>query len=138
MDEFKAILVRVGHNDFQTRGNIIFYRGNSMVYRCQTLELPWKNNERGVSCITEGNLIVRKVPNHYKFGNCFQVFAPQRSEVMIHPGNFTSEIRGCILPGDQFVDINKDGHLDIANSRAALAMLFSLAPNEFTLKIVTL
>jgi hypothetical protein len=137
--DFKAVLIRVNQTPKQTRGNMIFYQGDSLLYRALILELPWLNNIRGKSCIPDGEYWVDKVENHPKFGDCFLYrHVPGRSEVMIHGGNFTTEIRGCQLPGDMFRDLNKDSELDITNSKITLGALYRLAPQSFKIKIITL
>lgn len=133
---FQAVLLRIASDMKSTRGNLFFYEGNSKIYRACVLELPWKDNKPRVSCIPEGVYPVTKIANHPKYGNCFLLHeVPGRSEVMIHPGNYTKQILGCLLPGDAFRDIDKDGALDVTNSKPTLNMLYKLAPNSFTLKI---
>jgi hypothetical protein len=64
-----------------------------------TLELPWKNNERNISCISKGNYTIKPhiSPTH---GKCFSIEGViNRDYILIHSGNVSSEIRGCILVG---------------------------------------
>ncbi len=71
-------------------------------YVCDTLELPWRNNERGLSCIiadsysgwlwqspTMKRTVVRLENKH------------GRQDCLIHSGNFA---------GDTLLDIDGDGH----------------------------
>jgi hypothetical protein len=64
-----------------------------------TIELPWKNNQAGVSCIPEGkyDLVKRWSP---KFGSHLQILnVPGRELILIHPANDALlELRGCIAP----------------------------------------
>ena len=102
---------------------------------CKTLELPWRDNERGKSCIPAGTyeVIAHKSP---KFGQCFWVRdVPRRSEILIHPANFTRQLRGCIAPGLDFGDIDGDGVIDVANSKKAMDKLLLTLPNKFTLTV---
>lgn len=104
-------------------------------YYFKTLELPWNNNQKRISCIPEGTY---KVVAHVspKFGKCFHVLnVPNRSEILIHPANMVSQLLGCIAPGTATADINGDGILDVTNSRAAMAELLNLLPKEFDLII---
>jgi len=97
-------------------------------YQCYTLELPWKNNTRRESCIPDGRYLLHHRTNE-KFGAHLSVTpVPNRDGILIHPGNYTSQILGCILPGTEFADINKDGIMDIQNSRKAMAALVKLLP----------
>ena len=71
-----------------------------------TLELPWKNNERKVSCIPatqEGTLYTCMRVNSPKFGNVFQIMnVPGRDHILLHPGNTYKDIEGCIIVAEQF------------------------------------
>lgn len=87
---------------------------------CHTLELPWKDNAHGVSCIPAGTYTCfRRHSDHF---NC-EVFeiggVPNRSDVLLHPANYTSELRGCVALGTSFADLNGDGVQDLASSRVA-------------------
>ena len=64
-----------------------------------TIELPWKRNERGISCIPEGNYFIRKrYSAKYKW-HLELVDVPNRTYILIHPANNAQkELRGCIAP----------------------------------------
>lgn len=69
---------------------------------CVTLELPWKDNERNVSCIPEGSYEFCRV-NSPRFGNTFQIAAvPGRSNILFHAGNTIEDTSGCILLGTSY------------------------------------
>jgi Family of unknown function (DUF5675) len=66
---------------------------------CSTIELPWKNNRRNVSCIPEGSYAI--APRYTaRFGKHFVVQnVPGRSAILLHAANDAlKEIRGCIAP----------------------------------------
>jgi hypothetical protein len=109
-------LIRLEQGDEGTYGVL---RVDGKVF-CVTLELPWKNNARGVSCIPEGFYPCARVQSP-KFKEVFEIQnVPGRSAILIHAGNFTSEIQGCVLLGTTWLDINKDGRRDVTNSTTAL------------------
>ncbi|WP_418264177.1 DUF5675 family protein [Flavobacterium faecale] len=66
---------------------------------CNTIELPWKNNEKRVSCIPEGKYFIRKRYSQ-KFKWHLEVVAVQnRSYILFHPANNAlRELNGCIAP----------------------------------------
>src|SRR5262245_33727467 len=71
-----------------------------IIYRvCNTIELPWLQNQRNISCITEGRyeLVSRfssKHQHHLALKN-----VPDRSGILIHPANDAlKELLGCIAP----------------------------------------
>lgn len=97
-------LVRVARNLVATYGVLIY--GDTPI--CVTLERPWKNNQRGVSCIPGGPL---PSPCVYqcarvespKFGNTFEVLnVPSRSAILFHKGNIDADTHGCIVLGESF------------------------------------
>ena len=64
-----------------------------------TIELPWKNNERRVSCIPEGKYFVRKCYSQ-KFKWHLEIEdVSNRSLILFHPANSAlQELNGCIAP----------------------------------------
>ena len=66
---------------------------------CYTIELPWKNNEKRVSCIPEGKYFIRKRYSR-KFKWHIEVLdVENRSMILFHPANNAlKELNGCIAP----------------------------------------
>jgi hypothetical protein len=132
----KAILTRALSQDKQTLGKLELYNeSNTKVFECKTLELPWLDNKKQKSCIPKGNYTVvrRKSP---KYGSHFHVTnVVNRDMILIHSGNYFTDILGCILVGDSFKEINHDGYADIINSKVTLSKLVTIASKGFTLKI---
>jgi hypothetical protein len=118
-------------------GQVIDEEKNESIFDFKTLELPWKDNERKVSCIPEDEYLVLKMPPTKK--RKYQYFwvqnVPGRDSILWHPGNYTRQILGCILPGEEHTDIDKDGIIDITNTTATLKMLTALMPDKFKLII---
>jgi len=109
----------------------------NILFQCVTLELPWKDNAPQVSCIPEGIYQVRTRRTD-KFGLHYHVQdVPARDWILFHPGNFVSQLRGCIIPGFRLTNLNKDGIPDIADSKAALNSMLANLGGEFTLNIFT-
>lgn len=64
-----------------------------------TLERPWLNNKRNISCIPEGKYPIYTF-KHNRHGEVIGLRnVPNRSEILIHPGNSIDDTEGCILPG---------------------------------------
>jgi len=93
--------------------------------RLFTLELPWLDNEKNVSCIPRGiyRAYIRNSPANGYVLELLDV--TNRTHIQIHAGNFTHQIKGCILVGDSIKDINKDGVPDVTNSKNSLAKLLN-------------
>jgi hypothetical protein len=66
---------------------------------CNTIELPWKNNETKVSCIPEGKYFIKKRYSQ-KFQWHLEIENVQnRSLILFHPANNAlQELNGCIAP----------------------------------------
>lgn len=110
----------------QTEGLLYLVDQNKVVFECKTLELPWLNNNKRVSCIPAGKY---KAIKHVspKFGNCLWIKGvPNRSEILIHPANYVQQLLGCIALGNKHIDINKDGLMDVADSKTTVNKLLNL------------
>ncbi len=131
----KAVLSRAYEKDVTT-GKLIIFNGSDVIFECVTLELPWKLNKKYVSCIPEGNYKVMKVFSA-KFNDCFYLRdVPDRTGVLIHAGNFTRDTEGCILVGKAFKDIDKDGIIDITESKVTLTEMLAKTEETFELIII--
>ena len=96
-----------------------------------TLELPWKDNQRQISCIPPA-IYQCDIVNSPKFGRVYQVKdVPNRSHILIHAGNWTKDTQGCILVGMS----NNDTQL--FESRKALNLLMNeLNGQSFKLEVI--
>jgi hypothetical protein len=65
-----------------------------------SLEDDWLNNLRNVSCIPSGQYLLRRTI-YYKHGyETFEITGvPNRSRILIHPGNTEEDLQGCIAIG---------------------------------------
>lgn len=137
MADFKIQILRT-LTEKATYGDAAVLDGNgNSVFDFHTLELPWKNNTRRISCIPPGEYTVVKMkPTSHRAYYYFMVCnVKDRDAILFHPGNYTSDILGCILPGSGFADLNKDGIKDIVNTKATLAKLTNMMPDTFRLII---
>jgi len=120
------------HNDC-TIGRLAL---SGSAFQCFTLELPWRENERGISCIPKGayKAFKRQSP---KNGNVFELRnVPQRTNIQCHSGNYTRQIEGCILVGASVTFLDADTIPDVTNSKQTLDGLLALLPNEFEVVII--
>ena len=91
-------LKRLGEFDQATLG-VMLLNGQP---RFVTLEEPWRENQRHISCIPAGEYDIER---HHspRFGELFTIKnVPGRSHVHIHWGNDTDDTTGCPLLGLQF------------------------------------
>ena len=82
---------------FPTGTNGELYHAGRLV--CYTIELPWKDNDTGVSCIPLGRYELIKRYS-LKFHHHLQLLdVPGRQCILIHPANNAlMELKGCIAP----------------------------------------
>jgi len=132
----RAVLIRLDKNNKQTLGRLFIFNGLDIEYECCTLELADKKNKRNVSCIPVGEYNVKPRTSE-KFGNHYLVEnVENRDYILIHPANYYTQLQGCIGVGQDFFDINQDGHHDITYSRKTLAEILEVAPDGFNLIIL--
>lgn len=91
-----------------------------------TLELPWMNNMRNVSCIPVGvyNAFYRDDGAN---GPCYELRdVPGRGHIQIHAGNTVRDIEGCILLGA----LSPYPEVGVWNSRTHLGRFLELADGD--------
>ena len=68
-----------------------------------TLELPWRDNLRSVSCIPEGQYDAIVKPEGTSrvapYPHLELLKTEPRTHILMHRGNYPRDTRGCILPG---------------------------------------
>lgn len=138
-DAGQAMLQREASQEDGTYGVLTLPDGSSF----HTLELPWRNNETGKSCIPPGTYKaeIRESP---KFGRVYEVKSvPSRSAILIHAGNtagnvdkgLKSDVQGCILLGMSRGRVNNQ--IAVTESKAALASFMQkMGGRPFTLNVV--
>lgn len=97
----KLILQRTDQTDRRTYGEL---RHEDGAFICHTLELPWRNNESGKSCIPAREYECRRDWHHPLAANRYKVWEYQnvpggRTDVQIHVANRVDQIRGCVATG---------------------------------------
>lgn len=92
-------------------------------FSCKTVELPWRDNEVSKSCIPEGTYIMRKRVSGVvqrtsggRFTEGWEItHVPDRTYIMVHVGNTTADLNGCIAVGKAWGYIER--HWGVAASR---------------------
>ena len=115
------ILKRTYHA--QGTNGIIYHKGIPI---CKSIELPWRNNETGRSCVPEGRYELKP---HYtdRFGRHYLLKdVPGRQLILIHPFNHAlKESRGCLVPVETLSGAGK-GY----GSRNALDRLLEISRSQ--------
>lgn len=100
------ILQRDDSTDQGTPGALLADDGSLI---CYTLELPWRGNEQGLSCIPVGQYMASYLERSWsgRFRDIYLLHdVPGRSAILIHAGNYAGDSQlglrthtwGCILP----------------------------------------
>lgn len=123
------ILKRIAMNPDSTLGVLLDEPNQPFAL---TMELPWLGNKANESCIPEGEYLCNRVTK-IKHGECFELFqVPNRTDILIHKGNFPTDSRGCIILGEQFEEA-----LNPAASHVVTAVLASgKAYAEFMMRLI--
>lgn len=136
----KVFIIR-NYGEKQTLGNLIVYDGFNKIFECKTLELPWKDNQRNISCIPEDTYWVRKRKAEESPSKSYDHFivenVPNRSYILWHGGTYYTHIKGCFLMGQYFSDVNNDRVLDIMKTRFTIDLLYKILPERFELTITS-
>ena len=93
------LLIRDTFTEESTMGEL-FLNGERM---CDTLELPYRDNQKSISCIPAGEYSVRLRPARQSATRDYLHLLVQdvkdRSYILFHRGNTAKDTRGCILVG---------------------------------------
>tara|TARA_R110000850_G_scaffold209179_2_gene335226 strand:- start:116 stop:589 length:474 start_codon:yes stop_codon:yes gene_type:complete len=107
-------------DDFSAKSTLgkLFLNGEMF---CDTLELPWLDNQRSISCIPEGEYNVRlrtaKESATRDYLHLLVQDVEGRSYILVHIGNYPKDTKGCILVGQSR---QQDS---VYNSRLAMELL---------------
>lgn len=132
----QIVIMRTKQDEHQTSGTLELFDSNGKLFECLTLELPWRNNQQRISRIPDNHY---KAVKHQspKFGNTIWIQdVPNRSEILIHRGNYRRDTLGCILVGEKLIDIDGDGHKDVTNSTATMNKLYELVKDPVYVNII--
>ena len=87
---------------------------------CKTLENPWLDNTKDISCIPEGTYKCK--PHSRRFSDTWKITGvSKRSGIVFHTGNTESDTEGCILTGSVIGSLS--GERAVLGSRRALNKL---------------
>lgn len=95
-----AVLERIAYMPQGTLGKLTI--GTEVFW---TAERPWRNNQKEVSCIPNGNYTCKAYTSK-RFGETFEVTdVENRTYILFHVGNFPEkDSHGCILLGERLMD----------------------------------
>jgi len=99
LSKINLLIIRDTFSEKSTLGKL-FINGETF---CDTLELPYINNERSISCIPAGEYKVRlRLARESATRDYLHLLVqdvPNRDWILFHRGNTTKDTSGCILLG---------------------------------------
>ena len=101
--EVKGVNLLIIRDTFTKESTVgkLFINGESF---CDTLENPWLDNQRNISCIPEGQYKVRlRLARESATRDYLHLLVqdvPNRSYILFHRGNTAKDTSGCILVGN--------------------------------------
>ena len=111
------LILRDTFTEISTIGNL-YLNGE---WLCDTLELPYKDNQRSISSIPAGKYKVRlrtaRESATRDYLHLLVQDVPNRDYILVHIGNKSSDSRGCVLVG---IGTEQDF---VKNSRLAMELL---------------
>jgi len=137
----KIILHRIKNELKYTAGKLEVWQYDrsipiEKILELASLELPYLSNQKNISCIPKGRYECKVAtrPNGDKAISILRV--PERTNILIHKGNFTADIQGCILVGLLHADINNDGITDVVDSGIAMSKLLGVLPQKSKFELI--
>lgn len=88
-------------------------------FRGAVLELPWRENERNLSCIPAGTYRMRLGSFKGRYANYELQDVPGRSAIELHRGNVLEDTNGCPLIGTSLVIVTHSRSVYLSESTAA-------------------
>jgi hypothetical protein len=103
---------------------------------CYTIELPWLQNQRQISCIPEGDYVLQKRFSK-KYGWHIQLQnVVNRDLILFHPANDAKkELKGCIAPVTFITGIGK-GSMSRKALKKLIQIVFVALQNKEEVRVV--
>jgi len=142
-------LKRIESNSFGTFGVLIDRRPVLGIPFALTVEPPWRDNKKYVSCIPLGSYLCRSVDSP-RFGHTWEVTGVDgRTHILFHKGNrgapsiestsdknprYSSDTQGCILVGEEF-GILAGGQPGLLSSSRGFSEFLKRANSEYEFRL---
>ena len=131
-DSANLLLIRDTFTDKSVMGKLYC----NAEFIAHTLELAWRDNEKRVSCIPDGEYKCRvrlaRESGSRDYVHLLVQDVPDRSYILFHRGNYPSDSRGCILIGTHRAQSSNE----VLQSKVALTYLMDyILSNNLSKKI---
>jgi hypothetical protein len=128
-------MVLVLHRNYFPKGTQGIIEWNGTIV-CYTIELPWLQNQRQISCVPEGEYKLQKRYSK-KYGWHIQLQnVENRDLILFHPANDAlKELKGCIAPVTFITGIGK-GSMSRKALKKLIEIVFNALQNKEEVRIV--
>ena len=100
-NSIRVELTRDIQDDRASQGVLHIFDGDNVVLKLYTLENPWLDNQRNISCIPAGEYLCRRVISP-TYGETFEIMDVEgRTHILFHWGNWVKNTDGCVLLGQR-------------------------------------
>jgi hypothetical protein len=98
---------------------------------CNTIELPWLQNKRNISCIPEGRYELKMRETKKRGQHLLVVNVKGRDGILIHPANDAKkDLQGCIAPVTTLNGPGKGSQSRLANEKLKALVLEAFEKRE--------
>lgn len=110
-------LHRDSDDGHQTLGRVYVFDDNKMIFECKSLELPYLDNKRRISCYPAGTFFCEMtMSNRFKKMMYLVKDVPNRDGIRWHSANYVEQLAGCTALGSEHKDLDLDGDMDVIHS----------------------
>lgn len=96
---------------------LVYNNEGVQIFKSESLERGWKNNQKNVSCIPVGKYPLRLDYSPRFRKDLWEVYdVPNRSECKFHAANYWKQLNGCMALGNNRKHIDGDLILDVTSS----------------------
>lgn len=111
-------------------------KNNKILFNFVSLELPYLENKKQISCVPAGTYRAYKTKSPSKGNVLYIQNVSGRSSILVHVGNYSKDTKGCILVGKN-IDFSEgiNEHF-ITSSKITMDKILELCENELFIKII--
>lgn len=130
---FKIVINRIIEGQKSTVSHCYISDSGSVLFTFVGLELANLHNQKNISSIPAATYKAEVITRQTGKKAILLHDVPNRSSILIHIGNYYTDIQGCILVGEYLHYINNDLFIDVANSTKTMNKIIELCPEEMVL-----
>lgn len=129
----KIVINRIIEGQKSTISHCYIKNNDYVLFTFVALELANLHNKKNISSIPSGTYKAEVIRRQNGQLAILLHEVPNRSSILIHLGNYYTDIKGCILVGEYLHYINNDAFIDVANSTKTMEKLIEHCPEQAVL-----